>query len=155
MKRSKSATIKLCAAIAVLTSLAVYGLTSHYRSHRETVGRDAAGGVATNDTDDSTRDVIQFDLVCRDRPGQLLYEILIWDSIAVIDTAACREDGTIRVAAGRERLVWIFQAEISTRKVARSSGDGFYEQQYLDRYEIPEKYLRFIREIRLPDPQVE
>ncbi len=155
IKAPRPVLILSCAAVAALTALAVFCLSSHYRSHREAVGPDTAGGAKAADAAISPDDVVHFDVVCRGHPGQLLCEMLLGDSIEVVDTAAWRESGTIRAAADRGRFIRAFGAVLVSRRVARSSGDGCYDQEYLESYAIPERYRPFVSGLRLPDPQID
>jgi hypothetical protein len=98
---------------------------------------------------------LRCDLVCQKGSLPRLQRRLARDTIAVLDIDSSSTTAVLRVSMADKRFRRIFHPVLKTSRMARSAQNGFYYQTYLEDYTIPARYRGLIREIRLPDPQLE
>lgn len=152
-------TVALASALALAAAAVLMAYSCLPRDERPQTPPETVPGSATGS---SARDSIlttgfRFDLVCCRPDAPVLLAVLARDGIRIIDVDSVTSPAaaTLRVRIPRDRFFHMFRPKMVTRRVARSSGDGCCEQEYLDGYTIPEKYRPFVAEVRLPDPQLE
>ncbi|WP_237578394.1 hypothetical protein [Leptospira mayottensis] len=95
------------------------------------------------------------DVITRVKDAQKVIFKLGKDGIEVISTETDENFTVLRVGISTFSFQKIFSGKTEFKLVQYSSRTGFYCQRYIRGYKIPIRYRKYVREIRIPDPQIE
>ncbi|WP_036095446.1 hypothetical protein [Leptospira weilii] len=86
----------------------------------------------------------------------LLLSQLRNEKIQIIDVEkSSKKRAQVRIEILESAFRPLFSGSLEYKLVEYSSHSGTYCQRYIRNYTIPLRYKKFIREIQIPDPQVE
>ncbi|WP_017850823.1 hypothetical protein ACO1KB_21370 [Leptospira interrogans serovar Szwajizak] len=102
------------------------------------------------------RQKLILDLLVQSKNVKLLISKFRREKIRILGTEKILKNLVqIRIEILESEFRKIFSGFIEYRVVSQSANYGFYCQRYIQKYKISLRYRKYIREIRIPDPQIE
>jgi hypothetical protein len=100
--------------------------------------------------------ILDLTLTFQGSKNKILSTLLGQDKIRTLGTETDFENfKQLRIELSESEFRKVFSGSMKYKLVEKSSGPGQYCHRYIQNYTIPTRYKKYIRTMKIPDPQLE